>query len=286
MRATTTAMVPIEGAGLWTSTSGDAPFAAVLCHGGPGLSDNLGPVAAMIDDLVTVHRYDQRASGRSTGEPPFTVERFVDDLESLRLHWEHPTWIVGGHSWGGWLALMYALRFPDQVRGLIAIGTPPPPSEGWRDRYIAERDARMDDAERSFYYEIRRRRHAGKEITDLEEERWTQLQWRTDLADPTAMPEGPLFEFPVNYDLNKALVQDMDSYDSQHSLLDELGTIAAPAVFIHGSGDPRPAPRSVVATMPNATLVEIEGAGHLPWLEQHDDVANPLRASVRRMIVV
>lgn len=38
----------------------------VLCHGGPGLWDYLGPVSSMVEDLCTVHRYDQRGGGRST----------------------------------------------------------------------------------------------------------------------------------------------------------------------------------------------------------------------------
>src|SRR3954447_18852114 len=103
MPETTIETVAVDGAALWTATTGDASTGVVLCHGGPGLSDNLGNLAGMIDDLAVVHRYDQRAGGRSTGEPPFAVDRYVDDVEALRAHWGHPSWVVGGHSWGGWL---------------------------------------------------------------------------------------------------------------------------------------------------------------------------------------
>jgi proline iminopeptidase len=51
---------------LWTIRQGNGP-ALVCCHGGPGLWDYLAPVAEMVDDLMTVYRYDQRACGRSTG---------------------------------------------------------------------------------------------------------------------------------------------------------------------------------------------------------------------------
>jgi pimeloyl-ACP methyl ester carboxylesterase len=61
--------VAVDAAQLWTETTGDGSTAMVLCHGGPGLSDILGPLAAMIDDLAVVHRYDKRAGGRSTGSP-------------------------------------------------------------------------------------------------------------------------------------------------------------------------------------------------------------------------
>jgi proline iminopeptidase len=53
----------------------------VLCHGGPGLWDYLELVASMVEDLCTVHRYDQRGGGRSTKEGALTVDRFVADLD-------------------------------------------------------------------------------------------------------------------------------------------------------------------------------------------------------------
>lgn len=53
--------VPVSGGRLWTVRQGRGP-ALILCHEGPGLWDYLAPVAGMIDDLVSVYRYDQRAS--------------------------------------------------------------------------------------------------------------------------------------------------------------------------------------------------------------------------------
>ena len=51
-----------DGCRLWTATAGSgAPL--LLCHGGPGLWDYLEPVPAMIEDVATVHRYDQRGGG-------------------------------------------------------------------------------------------------------------------------------------------------------------------------------------------------------------------------------
>lgn len=90
-------LVEVLGATLWTASQG-AGIPLVLCHGGPGLSDNLGSVAAMVDDIAVVHRYDQRGSGRSRFEGPFDVASFVADLDALRRHWGHRRWVVGGHS--------------------------------------------------------------------------------------------------------------------------------------------------------------------------------------------
>ncbi|HJS95420.1 MAG TPA: alpha/beta fold hydrolase [Solirubrobacteraceae bacterium] len=107
-------IVEVEGASLWTETQG-AGVPLVLCHGGPGLSDNLQPVAARVDDLARVHRYDQRGSGRSRSAGPFDVASFVADLDALRRHWGHERWLVGGHSWGANLALCYAVTHPHRT---------------------------------------------------------------------------------------------------------------------------------------------------------------------------
>jgi len=112
--------VSVPGADLWTITTGCGP-PLVLAHGGPGMWDYMGPVAEMVDDLVTVHRYDQRGSGRSPANPPYHLADFITDLETLREHWRHERWVVGGHSWGAQLALLYAGRYPHRVAGLILI---------------------------------------------------------------------------------------------------------------------------------------------------------------------
>lgn len=78
-------IIDINGVRLWTTVSGSGP-AMVLCHGRPGNFDTLGPVAEMVDDIVTMIRYDQRACGRSTGTPPFSVDQFVDDLKEPHYH--------------------------------------------------------------------------------------------------------------------------------------------------------------------------------------------------------
>ena len=61
--------------------------------------DYLAPVADMVDDLVTVYRYDQHGGGRSERTLPYSFSTFVDDLEGLRRHWGLNQWIVGIPTW-------------------------------------------------------------------------------------------------------------------------------------------------------------------------------------------
>ena len=48
-----------DGTQLWVKTSGEGPH-VVCCHGGPGLWDYLGDLAALLDDLHLVVRFDPR----------------------------------------------------------------------------------------------------------------------------------------------------------------------------------------------------------------------------------
>ncbi len=74
-----------DGTRLWCVTSGSGP-PVVLCHGGPGLWDYLGDLAALLEDDCTVIRFEQRGCGRSAGQAggPFTLAQAVDDLEQVR----------------------------------------------------------------------------------------------------------------------------------------------------------------------------------------------------------
>jgi proline iminopeptidase len=270
--------VSVPGATLWTDTTGQGSEAVVLCHGGPGLSDNLEPVASMIEDLVEVHRFDQRGGGRSTGSAPFVVRDFIEDLEALRVHWQHDSWIVGGHSWGGWLAVLYAIAHPDRVSGLIGIGVPPPPG-AFHDKYRNERARRLRDDELPFFDEISAQRRIGEALSP-EDERWLHLLWKTEFADPDKAPDfdrEPLYAFPANQEVNRSVVEDLNDIAATRYLSAEFRTITAPALFLHGRSDPRPPAAELIEAMPDSSLVLIPDAGHLPWLENYSAVRDEIR---------
>jgi pimeloyl-ACP methyl ester carboxylesterase len=88
-------LVPMSGGcPLWTQATG-AGRPVVLCHGGPGLWDYLAPLARLAGPGYRVHRYDQRGCGRSGALRPWTLERFITDLDGVRAHFGYPRWIVG-----------------------------------------------------------------------------------------------------------------------------------------------------------------------------------------------
>src|SRR5262245_18851654 len=94
---------------------------ALLLHGGPGLSDYMGPLAQELDGLFETFRYTQRGTPPSTSGPPYNVETHVADAIAVLDHFGvDEAWAIG-HSWGGHLALHLAVAHPNRVRGLICI---------------------------------------------------------------------------------------------------------------------------------------------------------------------
>ena len=114
---------------VWYQTiNGAAPRVALLClHGGPGMPhDYLEPLAQLADQRPVIF-YDQLGCGRSpasAGSPPWTVDRFLAELVSVRSHLGLDEVILFGNSWGGMLALRYVLDRPAGVRGLILSSAP------------------------------------------------------------------------------------------------------------------------------------------------------------------
>ena len=120
---------------IWTIRTGEG-YPVMLCNGGAGCCDYLAPVAEMLDDMAQVIRFEQRGCGRSQLVPPYDIETCLTDLENIRKHYQIDRWIIGGHSWGADLALIYALERAPHVAGLICIaGGRVHNDREWHDEY-------------------------------------------------------------------------------------------------------------------------------------------------------
>lgn len=273
-----------DGACLWTMSEGEGrPL--VLCHGGPGGTDTLGPVAAMLSDVARVHRYEQRACGRSAGGPPFTMARSVADLEALRRHWGHRNWLVAGHSFGAALALAYGLEHPRRTDAIVYMscvvrldGHP-----DWYEQYRRARLDRMPAPVRRRYVRLRRERDAQDRRHPAVEAELRRLSAATDFASP--QPAARLAEQQeaelraVNGEVNRILGADFQRYFSTPAVRSRLRELDIPVLLVHGRADPRPiaAVHALAMELPHSRLVELDTTGHLPHLEAPDALRDAVR---------
>ncbi|MGH8226018.1 MAG: proline iminopeptidase-family hydrolase [Gammaproteobacteria bacterium] len=113
-----------NGFNVWTRRVGDQPVHMLLLHGGPGFTheyfEGFGerlPAAG-----IAVHYYDQLGSYHSDqpDDPSlWTVERFREEVEEVRRALGLEQFYLLGQSWGGMLAIEYALAYQQHLKGLV-----------------------------------------------------------------------------------------------------------------------------------------------------------------------
>ena len=118
----------VEGATLAPKGPAMHEKPVLLClHGGPGLDHSvLRPAFAPLAQLAQLIYYlDQRGHGRSEGGTPreWSLEQWAEDVRGFcdTLGIERP--IVLGTSFGGYVAMAYAIRYPERPAGLILLST-------------------------------------------------------------------------------------------------------------------------------------------------------------------
>lgn len=251
----------------WTRGTPSEHPPVVLLHGGPGLWDYLEPVAAMLDPMTVVHRFDQRGCGGSDACDEHTVARYVADLEALRRCWGHPSWVVIGHSFGATLAFAYAAAHPARTAALGYLsGTG---LGDWRTAYRRERRNRLSVRQRARWDELTE----YDARSAAEEQEWRTLSWCTEYADPVlgrrlaaADARTPT---PINHTANRVLMTETGTWTDTDVAAIARG-LRMPCLFVHGAEDIRPV--STVAALAHQTsgaqFEVLPATGHWPWREQ------------------
>ena len=119
-------MLPVVGGKhrVWTKKVGSGPIKVLTLHGGPGLTheyfecfEDFLPEAG-----VTFWYYDQLDSHYSDqpgDESLWTVGRYTEEVEEVRKGLGLTDFVLYGHSWGGMLAIEYALQHPEHLKAVV-----------------------------------------------------------------------------------------------------------------------------------------------------------------------
>jgi len=248
---------------LWHERVGEGP-PVVLLHGGPGSYDHtyFKPDFDKLAAVAQVIYVDLPGHGRSDhgDASAWTFERAADAVRGFcdALELERP--IVYGHSLGGFIALMYAIRHPGHARALVLQST----------------TARFDVAELVEQF----RRRGGDEIADTAERVYngdrasvSEDEWARCYAlfGPNVVTAEERARIIVNPELNARGLTLMRDFD----VSDRLGAIECPTLVCVGDLDPVTTvadAREIVAGMPAgaARLDILANAGHFPWKDVPD----------------
>ncbi|ADV82191.1 proline iminopeptidase-family hydrolase [Terriglobus saanensis] len=119
-------MVPVMGGKykVWTKKVGSGPIKVLLLHGGPGFShEYLEAMESFLPEAgIEMYYYDQLGCNHSDHPEDtwlWTLGRYVHEVEEVRQGLGLDHFVLYGHSFGGALALEYALKYPQNLRGLV-----------------------------------------------------------------------------------------------------------------------------------------------------------------------
>jgi proline iminopeptidase len=248
-----------------------APRVVVL-HGGPGAHhDYLLPQMLRLAERHDALFYDQRGGSRSKQDAPTPVTwrthvddlaRVVDELAPGPLH-------LVGYSWGGLLALLYALHGAEangRAPASLTLVDPAPISRAHRATFEADFLTRQQGpAVQALRAEL-----AASGLRERDPEAYRQRAFELSVAgyffDPAASHD--LTPFRVTGRVQQSVWDSLGDYD----LAPELRRVTCPTLVVHGREDPIPLASSeaAVAALPDARLVVLERCGHVPYVENPD----------------
>lgn len=121
-------VVKVDGYDVVTYSFGQGDNVLLCLNGGPGLPcDYLREAHSCLADAgYRVIAFDQLGTGESdrpTDSSLWTIERYVAEVETVRTVLGVGKVHLLGHSWGGWLAIEYALTHPESLKSLILEST-------------------------------------------------------------------------------------------------------------------------------------------------------------------
>lgn len=272
-------LLPVNGTRLFVHSEGSGE-PVLMVHGGPLLDQGylVEPFRPLTEHYRLVF-YDQRLSGRSDGSvdtASVSLDAFVADMEAVRGALGLETIHLVGHSWGGLLAMKYALTHPHRLRSLILVSPMAPSSSLWRSEQAALARA-LEPSDTAGLGELRRSQ-AFEALEPAAVERMLQLSFRAQLHDPQRA-DDLRFLIPADYGQRSRQFGRMGAELSSYDLVDSLATLRLPTLLVYGASEAAAGIGGAVLrdTLPDVTVRAVHEAGHFSFLEQPERFAALLR---------
>ncbi len=267
-------ILSVNGTELYVNISGEGEPLVVL-HGGPGFShDYFLPHLEPLSDELTLVLFDQRGMGRSSVDldsTSFSFDILIEDIEALRQELDFDTIHLMGHSWGGLLAMHYAITYPENLSSLILSNSIPATPEF--DEIMGENFARTFERQNMADLEpLQNEINAGNRDISVFD-RLLQLNFRPFFYDTTDVNKLHL-NLSDNFFKTQELLPYLASREEEpRPLLPQLEGLQVPVLIIRGEIEAIPieSDRKLEEILPNAELVSIDQAGHFPFIDKPEE---------------
>lgn len=271
----------------------------LVVHGGPGIPYNK-PWKGL-DSLAKGHQfyyYDQRGCGESTR--PF--DRFqssnfyknmqllnrqlglpaqIADIEQIRRKLKQEKITLIGHSFGGFIAALYAMEFPERVEALVLVApagliTMPNPSSNLYEIVEKKLPASELEAYKAYIEKVLDFQnvfeHSEEELVALNKQfvRYFNMATKAEQSiEETSIRIGGWLQNAVFFSMGRT-----------HDYSTQLQTIEVPTLVLHGEQDliPKASVQVYLDHMKNSEFQTIPQAAHAPFNEQPNTFAQLVNA--------
>lgn len=284
----------------------------LFVHGGPGFPTHTLPAGlAALTDAFEIHLYDQRGCGKSTRpidkfessnyyqnmmqmNGALGIAAHIADIERIRRILGRDKLVLVGHSFGGFIATLYAAEFPERVAALVLVAPADmllfPSEKGDLFKIMREK---LPEADRSNFDAFLRRYFDFGTVFTKSEADLVDVNLEFAKFFRMANGETPAAESEGNGSGAKSAADDdfaksvggwvvpaiYFSLGRQHDYRDAVQKVNVPTLIIHGEQDlvPVASSRSYADVLPNARLEVIEGADHFVMEEKPEVFAKLVR---------
>jgi proline-specific peptidase len=270
--------VPFRGYRTWYRVVGDGDEAGKLpvlfLHGGPGgTHDYLESLEPMAETGRRAIFYDQLGCGKSDlpdDSSLWKVETFVDEVAAIRERLGLERLHIFGNSWGGMLAMEYALTRPQGVASMVVASSPSSIPQ-----WVAEANRLRAELPQEIQETLRKHEETGT-TSDPEYEEAATVFYKRHVCRLDEWPDFVLrsFRFIAEHGV---VYNTMNGPSEFHvigtlkdwDITDRLGEIRIPTLVITGEFDEAtPAiNRTVSSGIPGAESVIYPGASHMAHVE-------------------
>lgn len=239
---------------------GNPKYNVIAIHGGPGA---LGDLAYLSEKLSQNFGVIEALQTKSS------IDELLEELNEItEKNADQPVTLLG-HSWGAWLAFIFAAKFPELVKKLILIS-----SAAFEEKYALNQfNTRLErlSVQEKFEVEKQIRLMNSNDKKDFKKnfEKFALLMTK---ADSYCQLENSKSKIDFRYNLFQSVWAEAEQMRSNGSLINFAKQIKCPVTAIHGNYDSHPSAgvhEPLLKNIDNFKFIELEKCGHYPWKEKY-----------------
>lgn len=241
-----------------TRFHGDAPYKIITVHGGPGGAGQLNVFSSELSKYCGVIEALQTK---------YSIPEQIEELkQQITDNCNEPIAVIG-HSWGAWLSMMLATKYPELIQKLILIGCGALQEE-YRGNQEDLRLSRLSCNQRVKYESIIKRISSEPEQASSKD--FVNLAKLATLADSYSLLEednNTIF----NFKLFNSIWPKAAGLRRSGELINMISRIQCPITIIHGTYDSHiitGVTKPLDSVGKEYKLIELEKCGHYPWREE------------------